>query len=87
MSLKLLVEKQNIMARLFKDTPWDINNIDQAVADSMFSRLDSDMSPECLYADGERPSAQAAKLAKQYQTAYRELRAKGFSPTAELYNF
>jgi hypothetical protein len=87
MSLKLLVEKQNMMAKFFKDTPWDINNIDQATADAMFSRLDSDMSPEALFMDGERPRAQAAKLAKQYRAAYKELTDRGYAPTIVLYNF
>jgi len=90
MSLKRLIEKQNMMARLFKEDSskfWNIDSIDQVTADAMFRRLDSDMSPEALFADGERPRAQAAKLAKQYNSAFKELTAKGFRPTVELYNF
>ena len=90
MSLKLLIEKQNMMAKIFKDplsTYWNIDNITQETADAMFSRLDSDMSPEALFADGERPRSQAAKLAKQYKAAFKELTDRGFRPTSTLYNF
>ena len=90
MSLKLLIEKQNLMAKLFKEDPskfWNIDSINQATADAMFSRLDSDMSPEALFADGERPRAQAAKLAKQYKAAFKELTDKGFRPSVAIYNF
>lgn len=86
MSLQQFVQDENRMAALFNKPVIDINNITQEQAEQMFQRLDSNMSPECLYADGERSKAAAARLAKIYRKAFEELMAKGFTPKATLYN-
>lgn len=87
MSLQFLVEEHNIMAAFFKSPLWSTTDIDQATADAMFQRLDSNLSPEVLFADGERPRAKAMALKKKYEKAIAELRAKGFRPTKPMYNF
>jgi hypothetical protein len=87
MSLQALVAQHNNMDSMFfggKDQ-WNVNPTPE-MAQAMFSRLDSNLSPEALYADGERPRAQAQKLAKQYRAAIAELKAKGFQPAGEMYN-
>ena len=89
MSLKAVIDQHNKMDTMFfggKDQ-WDFYNITPAMAEAIYSRLDSNMSPEALYADGERPRAQAQKLAKSYRAAVAELQAKGFKPAGEMYNF
>lgn len=90
MSLALLVEEHNMMGRFFKEqSPWSTTDIDQKMADEMFKRLDSNLSPEVLFADGERPRSQAMALAKRYNKAITELKAKGFRPSSSvtIYNF
>lgn len=90
MSLALLVEEHNMMARFFKEqTTWSATDIDQAMADAMFKRLDSNLSPEVLFADGERPRSKAMALKKRYEKAIAELKAKGFRPSRSvtIYNF
>jgi hypothetical protein len=86
MSLQQFIDDENRLASFFKKPQIDIAKIDDAQAQEMFSRLDSNMSPECLFADGERPRAAAARLAKVYRKAFEELKAKGFTPTVTLYN-
>lgn len=86
MSLQAFIDQENRMATFMGLPQIDPNNIDDAKAQEMFQRLDSNLSPEALYQDGERPRAQAAKLAKLYKAAITELKAKGFTPKREMYN-
>lgn len=87
MSLAALVESHNRMAVFFKQPLWSETEIDNEMAQTMFKHLDSNLSPENLFADGERPRAAAMKLKKQYEKAIAELKAKGFTPEFTTYNF
>lgn len=87
MSLELLVKEHNIMAPFFKEPLWSTTDIDADMATAMFQRLDSNLSPEFLFADGERPRAKAMALKKKYEKAIAELLKKGFRPTGNVYNF
>lgn len=87
MSLELLVKEHNIMAPFFKEPLWSTTDIDNQMAQSMFQRLDSNLSPEVLFADGERPRAKAMALKKKYEKAIAELLKKGFRPATAPYNF
>jgi hypothetical protein len=86
MSLKIFLDQENRMASFFKEAPVDINAIDDARAQKLFQRLDSNLSPECLFQDGERPRAAAASLKKIYLAAIADLKAKGFSPKEPMYS-
>jgi len=87
MSLERFIAEENMFADVYDELQIDINAIDQKVADTMFQRLDSNLSPEFLFADGERPRAKAMALKKKYDKAIAELVKKGFRPTVEVYNF
>lgn len=87
MSLKQFIAEQNRVAGFFNEPQIDINKITDEQAQKMFSRLDSNMSPEHLHMDGERSAAQARKFAKIYTDAFNELKAKGFTPRCKLYMF
>lgn len=86
MSLKALVEQHNKMDALFggKDQ-WSVTPT-AVMAEYMFQRLDSNLSPEVVYMDGERRGAAAQKFAAAQRKAIAELKALGFSPAGEMYN-
>jgi len=86
MSLKQFIESENRMRAFFKEPPLDAETLTHDEATKLYKRLDSNMSPEALFADGERPRAVAARLAKMYKQAFADLKAKGFTPPTELYN-
>lgn len=86
MSLAKFIEQENRMRKFFKQPEYDVNNIDQAAAQELFQKLDSNLSPENLACDGERPRAQQIVLGKLYRAAWTELRAKGFTPAGYVYN-
>lgn len=86
MSLKQFIEQENRMRVFFKEPPLDPETLTHDEATKLFQRLDSNMSLEVLHADGERPASQARALAKMYTAAFKELRARGFTPPATLYN-
>jgi len=85
-SLAKFIDRENVMRAFMQQPALDINNITQEQAAEMFQRLDSNMSPEVLYADGERPRAKAMALAKLYRKAWADLLARGFKPVDEFYN-
>lgn len=87
MSLELFVAEQNMFANLFNEPQIDLNNLDQKTADTLFSRLDSNLSPEFLTADGERKPAAVKKLKTKYEKAINELVKKGFRPTVVMYSY
>jgi len=86
MSLLKFVTDHNTMDQIFggKDQ-WTVTPTPE-MAQQMFSRLDSNMSPEALFADGERPRAQANRLAKEYRAAWADLLALGHKPQGQFYN-
>jgi malate synthase len=87
MSLKQFIESENRLRAYFKEAPLDADKLTQEDATRLFQRLDSNMSPEHLHADGERPAAQARALDKMYRQAFTDLKAKGFTAPVQLYNF
>jgi hypothetical protein len=86
MSLKALVDQHNRMDALFggKDQ-WSVTP-DAKMAQEMFKRLDSNLSPEVIYQDGERCGAAALKFKAQQLAAIRALEALGFTPVEAMYN-
>lgn len=87
MSLQKFVDEQNLMAPLFNEPLIDLNALDQKIADAIFSRLDSNLSPEFLFADGERSRSKAMALKRKYEKAIKELVKKGFRPTVTMYSY
>jgi len=87
MSLKALIDNHNKMDAMFfggKDQ-WP-NPPTAQIAQTMFQRLDSNLSPEVVYQDGERRGAAAQKFAAQQHKAIAELKALGFTPIERMYN-
>ena len=86
MSLAKFIEQENRMRFFFKLPTYDVNNITPEHAQELFGKIDSNLSPEILACDGERPRAQQIALGKLYRAAWTELRAKGFTPEGYVYN-
>lgn len=87
MSLKKIVDAHNKMDSMFyggKDQ-WS-EKPDAKMAQSMFGRIDSNLSPEVIYMDGERRGAAAQKFEKEQRAALAELKALGFTPVEQMYN-
>lgn len=87
MSLAQYIARKNIMNAFFKEPLLEEEKLDDAMAQELFQSLDTDMSPECLTADGERSRAEVARLRKLYTGAYKDLVKKGFSPAEEMFSF
>jgi Holliday junction resolvasome RuvABC DNA-binding subunit len=86
MSLKTLVEQHNRMDRLFGGKDQWSTTPDAKMAQAMFRRLDSNLSPEVVYQDGERRGAAAQKFSKAQHEAIKDLKALGFAPVEQMYN-
>lgn len=86
MSLKQFIERENQYRIVFKQEPYNINELDTETADILFRKIDNNLSPESLYADGERPRAQAQKLARMLVQASKDLQALGFNKPTGTYN-
>lgn len=86
MSLKAFIDRENKMLAFMGLPQIEIDKIDDVAAQKLFQSLDSAMSPEALFMDGERTRAQAAKFEKMYKAAWAELKAKGFLPKGAVYN-
>ena len=86
MSLKKFVEQENMMNRIFNQPMIDLSNLNQESADKLFQRLDSNLSPENLSADGELPRAKVQQRYKLYMGAINDLKKLGFTPTEEMYS-
>lgn len=86
MSLKQLVEQNNRMNAVFGGGEnWTIPPTAK-MAQQMFQRLDSNLSPEVIYQDGERRGAAAQRFKSQQEAAIRDLKALGFTPIERMYN-
>lgn len=86
-NLEMLIAQMNTVRRLFNEPPLDLANLNAQMAQDLFQEIDMRLSPEALYADGERPRAQAARLRKIYRAAVSELQRAGFQPQKEMYHF
>lgn len=86
MSLAKFIDRENRFRRVFGMPEYNVNNITDDDAQEIFGKLDSNMSPENLACDGERPRSEQAALAKVYKKAFNELRGMGFSPKDTVYN-
>jgi hypothetical protein len=87
-SLQNVIDTENSIARMFnpKAAQLETLQLSGAQAQVLFERLDCNLSPEVLHADGERSRAAAAKLAKTYKQAWDELKSLGFVPQGKFYN-
>ena len=85
-NLKAFVEMENRVAYMFGGTVIDLDNLTQDVVERMFQRLDSNLSPEVLACDGERPISKQRKYYKLYTGAILELKKMGYFPTETMYN-
>lgn len=86
-NLKKVIKEENSFAKFFDQPLIDENNITDEVAQKLFARLDSNLSPECLYQDGERSPAAAKKYEIMYVGAIKELQAMGFKYNQEFYSY
>jgi hypothetical protein len=86
MSLVKFIEEENRMRKFFNRAPYDINNITPAQAQELFGKIDSNLSPEILACDGERPRSEQIRLGKIYRQAFDDLRRAGFAPQGYIYN-
>lgn len=78
-NLQAYVDRKNQWSKLFGSQPLVIGRDNQKIADS----LDSDLSPENISCDGERPASQVRQLRAFYTAAARELRQ--LDPTVEMW--
>lgn len=85
--LSQFVEMQNRMSRVFNQPQIDVRAIDEKVAEDLFQKLDSNLSPEHLTCDGERPLSEQRRFYKLYTGAIKDLQKMGFSPKQAVYNF
>ena len=87
-SLQNVIDGENRIARYInpKAAQLEALQLSGAQAQALFQRLDCNLSPEHLHADGERSRAAAAKLAKTYTKAWAELKSLGFVPQGDFYN-
>ena len=87
MSLKQLVEQHNRMNAVFGGggDDWTIPPTPK-MAQAMFQRIDSNLSPEVIYMDGERRGYAAQRFKSQQEAALKELKAFGFTPIGQTYN-
>lgn len=86
MSLAQFIEQENRYRTFFNESPLDASKLTPEDAALLFRKIDSQMSPESLYRDGERRGAAARKVAKMLTSAFEELKARGFTPLVTLYN-
>ncbi len=86
MSLAKFIEQENRFRNYVNLPLINVATIDNKVAQELFRKLNSNLSPEALFADGERPRAKAMALRKMYMQAIADIKAKGFVPEEELYN-
>ncbi len=87
MFLKQYVDSMNRVARAFKQPEIDLDNLLPGQVEQIFYKLDSDMSPESLYMDGERPANAAHALAASYTQVFEELKTLGYTPPKDIYHF
>lgn len=87
MSLRDVVDEHNMFAKLFREEPISLRHLTQTEATKLFHRIDSDLSPEHLHMDGEATPAQAQKSYRRLTQAVAELKALGFVPPEDIYNF
>jgi len=86
MSLKAFVAQENKFNAIFGMEQVDLKTLDQASANKLFQRLDSNLSPEALTCDGERSRAQVQKFYKMYTAAIADLMKMGYKPTEKMYS-
>ena len=86
MSLAQFVEQENRSRKFFNKPAYDVAHLSPAEAQEIFWKLDSNLSPENLACDGERPRAEQIRLGKLYRQAFSDLRALGFAPQGYCYN-
>jgi len=87
MSLKTIVAEHNRMDSMFfggKDQWSEKPTAEQAQV--MFARIDSNLSPEVIYMDGERRGAAAKKFEATQRAALKDLESLGFKPVEKMYN-
>jgi hypothetical protein len=87
MFLKQYVAAMNRISKAFKLPEIDLDNMLPGQADEIFAKLDSDMSPEVLHQDGERPAGAAHALAASYTQVFEELKSLGYIPPKDMYHF
>lgn len=86
MSLAKFIASENVMRGFMGQPEIKITEITPAIAQELFKTLDSNLSPEALTADGERPRAKQIALAKIYNGAIADLKVRGHQPEFEMYN-
>ena len=83
--LKEYVEGLNRMSAIFGGEQIDLDNLDDVVAQRIFSNIEGDLSPENLTCDGELSVAQVQKKNTMLKGAIMDLMAMGFTYITEGY--
>ena len=84
-NLTKYVEGVNVMRRIFGDEEFNVNELDQGLANKLFHKLDGELSPENLHCDGEITAAQARKKARLFHGAIEDLTRLGFTIPEDCY--
>jgi hypothetical protein len=82
-TLQNYVTRKNDWNKFFGGKALDLNNADDR--QKIANIIDSDLSPENLTCDGERPRSQVQALYKELTQAAREL--KQLDPSVKFYEF
>lgn len=72
-NLSQYIERINIFRELFKEEPIDINSLSTSDISSIKSKLESDLSPENLFCDGEISGQEARNKEMFLYSVHKEL--------------
>ena len=86
-ALKEFIAQENRMNLLFDQPLVVLDSLTQATADTLFARLDSNLSPEALTSDGEAKKSVVARRYKLYTGAIKDLQTAGFKYNSDFYAF
>jgi hypothetical protein len=75
MSLKWLIEEENFYNKLFNRLALSIDSLSAIDVENLLETIEVRLSPENLYADGERRLAEAMRLKRKYERAALELKS------------
>lgn len=76
-----VIHNVNAVESLFSQAVINPKNIRESDAIRLFDHIDSELSPENLYQDGERSAGDADSIYQELVAAATELHSKGFTPS------
>lgn len=84
--LRTVISEVNWIGQFTKQRLIDYKNISSADATRIYYFIDSELSPEHLHQDGERPYHKAMARQSMLDGATTALQRKGFTMPADTYN-